>query len=91
MIESAAYDLIKQEGLQQGLQEGLQQGLQEGMLREARDAILDIVEVRFGAVPASIGQILNTIEQLAVLKALHRKSAVVHTLDEFQTVLAQAQ
>ena len=98
MIESAAYDLIKQEGLQQGLQEGLQQGLQEGLLRglqqgslqDARESILDNLEARFGTVPAAAAESVNAIEQLVVLRALRRKSAVVQSLEEFKTALAQA-
>jgi hypothetical protein len=79
MIESAAYDLIKQEGLLQG------------SLQDARESILDILEVRFGVVPAAVAESVNAIEQLAVLRALRRKSAVVQTLDEFKSALAQAE
>ena len=78
MIESAAYDLIKQEGLQQGF------------LQDARESIFDNLEVRFGVVPTGVAKIVNTIEQLAVLKALRRKSAIVQSLDEFKTAIAQA-
>jgi hypothetical protein len=46
MIESAAYDIIKEEGLREGREEGLKQGLQEG--------ILEILEIRFNVVPSFI-------------------------------------
>ena len=31
MIESTAYDLIKEEGVKEGLQQGLQQGIEQGI------------------------------------------------------------
>jgi hypothetical protein len=87
MVESAAYELIKNEGIQQGIQ----QGIQEGMLQEAREAIFDNLEVRFGSVPGSIAAIVSGISELPVLKALHRKSAAVQSLDEFKATLAKVQ
>jgi hypothetical protein len=82
MIESAAYDVIRQEGIQQGML--------QGMLQDARESILDNLEVRFGLVPSAVADNVNTLDQLVVLKALRRKSAVVQTLDEFKNALAQA-
>jgi predicted transposase YdaD len=94
MIESAAYDVIKQEGLseglQQGLSEGLQQGLQQGKVQEAQEAILDNLEARFEIVPESIAKEVQGIEELGVLKALHRRSVKVATLDEFKALLKKA-
>jgi hypothetical protein len=91
MIESAAYDLIRQQVWQQEFEEQFQQGLQQGrhkgMVQGARESILDNLEVRFGVVPAAIAESVNAIEQLAALRALRRKSAVVQTLDEFKTAL----
>jgi hypothetical protein len=87
MIESAAYDVIRQEGVQ----EGMQQGMLQGMLQDARESILDNLEVRFGLVPTAVADSVNTLDQLPVLKALRRKSAVVLTLDEFKNALAQVE
>jgi len=79
MIESAAYDLIKEEGLQQGIQQGLQQG------------ILDNLEARFEVVPKSILNELQEIKEVHVLKALHRKSISVATIEEFRQLLERSQ
>ena len=86
MIESAAYDVIKQEGLS----EGLQQGLQQGKIQEAQEAILDNLEARFEIVPESIAREVQGIEELGVLKALRRGSIKVATLDEFKALLKKA-
>ena len=55
MIESFAYEIIKREGREEGLvegvQQGLQQGLQRGMLEDAKELILEALNVRFHDVP----------------------------------------
>jgi predicted transposase YdaD len=78
MIESAAYDVIKQEGLQQG------------KIQEAQEAILDNLEARFEIAPESIAKEVQGIEELGVLKALHRGSVRVASLDEFKALLKKA-
>jgi predicted transposase YdaD len=87
MIESAAYDMIKQEGRQQGREEGRE----EGKIEEAREGILDVLEARFVVVPASIVKEIRGIDELAVLKALRRSSARVGTLDELRVLLTKVQ
>ena len=82
MIESAAYDVIKQEGLSEGLQ--------QGKIQEAQEAILDYLEARFEIVPESIAREVQGIEELGVLKALRRGSVKVATLDEFKALLKKA-
>ena len=86
MIESAAYDVIKQEGLS----EGLQQGLQQGKIQEAQEAGLDNIEARFEIVPESMAKEVQGIDDLGVLKALHRGSVKVATLDDFKALLKKA-
>ncbi len=82
MIESAAYDVIKQEGVSEGLQ--------QGKIQEAQEAILDNLEARFEIVPESMAKEVQGIAELGVLKALHRGSVKVATLDEFKALLKKA-
>ena len=82
MIESAAYDVIKQEGLSEGLQ--------QGKLQEAQEAVLDNLEARFEIVPESMAKEVQGIEELGVLKALRRGSVKVATLDQFKALLKKA-
>ena len=52
MIQSYAYDIIKQEGIkegvqigvQQGIKEGIQQGVQQGELHSKREAVCTALE-----------------------------------------------
>lgn len=79
MIESAAYDLIKKEGIQEGIQEGI--------LRNSREAVIEILEARFDLVPRSISTTINEIDDPATLKILLRKAITVASLDEFRPLL----
>jgi hypothetical protein len=83
MIESAAYDLIKQEGVQEGIQEGIQ----EGMLRKSREAVLEVLEARFDFVPRSISSVIGAIDDPVTLKTLLRKAIIVESLDHFRQLV----
>jgi hypothetical protein len=81
MIESAAYDLIKEEGRKQGLQ--------QGMLQRSREDIVEILETRFEIVPSTITERVYTISDLSILKYLHKKAVTVESLNEFKDLLKQ--
>ena len=81
MIESAAYDIIKEEGLREGREEGLREGLQEG--------ILEILEIRFNVVPESITKNIRSIENTDILRILRRNSLKVSSLEEMKILLKQ--
>jgi predicted transposase YdaD len=77
MIESAAYGIIKEEGLKQGRKEGLQEG------------ILENLEIRFNVVPESIAKSIRSIENLDILRILRRNSLKVSSLEEMKILLRQ--
>ena len=52
--------------------------------------MLDNLEARFEIVPESMAKEVQGIEDLGVLKALHRGSVKVATLDEFKALLKKA-
>jgi len=64
------------------IKQGLQQGLQQGILQKSREAVIDILEVRFKVVPQSIVKTLNEISDSSILKILHRKAVEVKSLEE---------
>ncbi|MDI6793493.1 MAG: hypothetical protein QME81_11615 [bacterium] len=70
--------------IEQGMQQGMQQGLQQGILQNAREAVIDILDLRFEAVPQSIVKRLNEIRDTSILKVLHRKGIEVESLKEFE-------
>src|SRR5690554_4250725 len=73
----------KEEGIQIGLQKGKKEGIQEG-LQEAREAILDILKVRFNRVPRRLTAKFSTLEDIAQLRELRRKALTAASMKEFE-------
>jgi len=93
MIESAAYDIIKEEGLKEGREEGLrkgrEEGLREGLERGLQEGILEILEIRFNVGPESIVKSVRNIENTDILRILRRNSLKVSNLEEMKILLKQ--
>jgi hypothetical protein len=79
MIESAAYDLIKEEGYKEGMQ--------KGVVDQSRQGVIDALEARFELVPRSIAAIIEEIDEPAVLKVLLKKAVTIDSLDSFRQLL----
>lgn len=77
-----------QKGLQQGLEQGLEQGRLEGLLAEARESVLDNLEVKFGVVPGEIDQLVKQITDIPKLKQLRKQVFQVTSLTQFAQLLA---
>jgi len=58
-----------------------------GIARGRREDIIEVLEVRFEAVPETIVEAVNQINDTALLKSLHRQAITIATLEEFQTLL----
>jgi hypothetical protein len=69
------------------LKEGLEKGLEKGIVQNAREAILDVLETRFGQVPDSLRERVNTIGSEPTLKNLLRRAVRTPSLEEFQATL----
>jgi len=70
-----------------GMEKGIQQGVQQGVLEDAREAVIDILEMRFDVVPQSIIKIINGIDDISILKSLRKKAVKAISLDEFMKIL----
>ncbi len=81
MIQSAAYDIIKQEGFEEGK-------LQE-RIESRRKAICDVLETRLNVVPLDVLRELKGIEEARILEELLRKAAMVSNLQAFRDVLKE--
>jgi predicted transposase YdaD len=77
----------RQKGRQEGRQEGLEKGLEKGILQNAREAIIDVLDTRFGQVPDSVREQVNTLCGERNLKDLHRRAILTPSLEEFQAAL----
>ena len=80
-------ELALKEGRQEGLLEGRQEGLEKGLIQNAREAILDVLDTRFGQVPDSVREQVNTLCGERHLKDLHRRAILTPSLEEFQAAL----
>jgi hypothetical protein len=65
----------------------LKEGRQEGILQTGREAILDVLDTRFGQVPDSVRERVNALCSEPTLKDLLRRAARVPSLAEFSVGL----
>jgi hypothetical protein len=80
-------ELALKEGLEKGIQKGRQEGLEKGIVQTAREAILDVLDSRFGEVPDSVRERINVLCSEHTLKDLLRRAARASSLDEFSVAL----
>ncbi|MCP4699540.1 MAG: hypothetical protein GY862_22230, partial [Gammaproteobacteria bacterium] len=59
------------------------EGRQEGMIQNARQDVIEILEIRFGKVPKSFLDTLEEIADLTRLNQAHKESVRVASLDDF--------
>ena len=72
MIESPAYEIIKEEGIREGLQQGI------------RQMLLETLEVKFETVPLRLMRQINEIQDTEALKMLHRQALKSSSIEEFR-------
>ena len=70
-------------------QEGLEQGLTQGILQNARESVLEILDIRFGRIPATLTKQIQALDDPAFLKHLHRQAIQVDSLEAFEALLAK--
>jgi hypothetical protein len=66
-----------------------QQGLAEGLVASAREGVLAALEIRFGVAPLAVQEMVNCIEDLPQLRALHRRAILAASLEEFAAGLVE--
>ena len=75
--------MSRQEGRQEGRTEGLTEGRQEGSLAQARESVIEALEIRFGDISADLRERINALDNLRTLKAQLRRAITVPSLDQF--------
>jgi hypothetical protein len=66
-----------------------QQGIQQGKLQSVRESVIENLEARFNVLPRSVIKGIDEIEELSLLKILHKKSIVVDSLEQFKEVMVK--
>ena len=60
-----------------------QEGRQEGSLAQARESVIEALEIRFGEISADLRERINALDNLRTLKAQLRRAITVPSLDQF--------
>jgi predicted transposase YdaD len=101
MIESHAYEIIRNEGyaegiekgMQQGIQQGMQQGIQQGLRQGVHQGLLTAIklglELKFGTEGLKLFPEIKKIEDTDMLEVLSEAIKVVNSLDEFRNIYVQ--
>jgi hypothetical protein len=66
---------------------GKQIGKQIGIISRSREAVLEILEMRFGRIPSSLSSAVNGLEDPATLKALLKVAVTTPSLEAFEEAL----
>ena len=85
MIESAAYDIIKQDGIEEGMR--------KGMILEAQEMLIEVIQTRFETVPDEVAEMVAKISDRNTLKELHRQAIVcdgIHILKDNLSAIVQS-
>jgi hypothetical protein len=60
----------------------------DGMVQAHRENIIEVLETRFETVPQGLSDRINEIDDLALLKSLHKRAITVASVEEFEQVIA---
>ncbi len=74
--------IAREEGMMQGITQGITQGISRGQLESLREAVMDILEVRFGSITSGIRKKISTCSDLKRLKEVHRQAVLIGSPDE---------
>jgi len=66
-----------------------EEGIQEGRLETLRETIIDVLKVRFEAIPSTVSDMLTGLEDGALLKQLHLQAITVCSIEAFQNLLSE--
>ncbi len=70
-----------------GIEKGMQQGMQQGMRQTACEVLIETLETRFDVIPRSLMDIINGVNDPALLKMLHKKAITATSLDKFKETM----
>ena len=71
----------------EGVEKGIEKGIEKGRIEKAREAVFEVLEVRFDVVPLNIVKRIRSLDEVRVLEMLHRKAVQVESIEAFQELL----
>jgi len=79
---------IAEQWINQGIKQGMKRGMKQGISQAAREAVLDILQVRFETVPHYIAAAVNQVSDPLLLKRLRKQAVVVASPEELEQVMS---
>jgi hypothetical protein len=77
-------------GIEKGLVEGMDKGLDLGQLNEAREMVLEALDIKFSNnVPADIRKLIKDLNNRIMLRKLHKSSIQSKDIEEFRQTLEE--
>jgi len=70
-----------------GKKKGMQQGMRQGTIRGTREAVLDVLDTRFGIIPPALVSAINAMEDQSNLKRLLKEAVLTPSPEAFQRLL----
>jgi hypothetical protein len=86
-LEMTWGERLRQEGREKGREEGREEGLQIGALAAKREMLLDVLRIRFGAVPEALVANIAQADDAWLTKVLHQ-SVSASSIEELITRIA---
>jgi hypothetical protein len=59
----------------------------QGVIHQAREGIVDVLTVRFETIPSKILETIQAIDEIEIMKILHKQAVTSSDIDEFEEVL----
>ena len=60
-----------------------EEGVQEGSLAQARESVIEVLEIRFGEISTELHERINALDRLRALKIQLRRAITVPSIDQF--------
>jgi predicted transposase YdaD len=91
MIQSIAYDIIREEGHREGHKEGLEEGLKEGLEKGLREGLYNAIsmglEIKFGTSGLALMEKIKKIESNDKLEIIKEVVKITNKLEEIEKLI----
>lgn len=76
-------------GIKKGMEKGIERGIKKGALKRSGEAVIDVLQIRFGFTHDETVKDIEKIKKIGILKSLLRKAIKVNSLEEFDEILLE--
>ena len=84
MVKGWAKEYVE-EGIEKGILQGMEKGMEKGMISEAREMVLEALDIKFSSnVPPDVHELIKALNNKILLKKLHRSAIQSRDIDSFR-------